>query len=195
MATGFGIASLLTTVAGTAISTVAQINQAEAQSRQAEANADAALQNAKLAEEEAQQKRREGYENKLKKRQEVTGIISSQRAAQGASGALVDSGSFMDTMLDTVDKGEADALKLEQQGFDAAYQKDLEAYNYKNQAAQYRQQASDLQSSKTGALATGGLSILGSAAQFGSNWFVGSSAAKPKTLMEQYNKGTFKSFH
>lgn len=144
--------------------------QANAQAQQAQANADIANQNAKLAEEEARQSRREGYENKLKKRQEVAGIIGAQRAAQGASGALVDSGSFMDLSLDTVDKGEADALKMEQQGFDAAYQKDLEAYNYRNQANQYRAQAADYKRSAGNKWGTG-LTILGSVAQAGSNWY------------------------
>lgn len=144
--------------------------QARAQSQQAQDNADIANQNAKLAEEEARQARREGYENKLKKRQEVAGIIGEQRAAQGASGALVDSGSFMDLSLDTVDKGEADAIKMEQQGFDTAYQKELEAYNYRNQANQYQAQAIDYKRSANNKWSTG-LTILGQAAKVGSNWY------------------------
>lgn len=144
--------------------------QARAQSEQAQANADIANQNAKLAEDEARLARREGYENKIKKRQEIAGIIGAQRAVQGASGALVDSGSFMDTTLDTVDKGEADAIKMEQQGYDTAYQKELEAYNYRNQANQYSAQAVDYKRSAGSKWGTG-LSILGSVAQAGSNWY------------------------
>lgn len=154
--------------------------QARAQSQQAQDNADIANQNAKLAEEEARQARREGYENKLKKRQEVAGIIGSQRAAQGASGALVDSGSFMGLELDTVDKGEADAIKMEQQGYDAAYQKELEAYNYRNQAGQLQQQAADYRASANDKWGTG-LTILGSVAQAGSNWYGKYSATKSLT--------------
>lgn len=180
--------------------------QARAQSQQAQANADIANKNAKLAEEEARQSRREGYENKLKKRQEVAGIIGAQRAAQGASGALVDAGSFMDTTLDTIDKGESDALKMEQQGYDAAYQKELEAYNYRNQAGQLQQQAADYRASANDKWGTG-LTILGSVAQAGSNWYGKDSIAnsftnkatsvvpKNKTLIGQYNQGLFNSRH
>ena len=64
-----------------AVGSVYQNQAAKAQAQQAQANADVANQNAKLAEEEARQSRREGFENKLKKRQEVAGIIGSQRAA------------------------------------------------------------------------------------------------------------------
>lgn len=180
--------------------------QARAQSQQAQANADIANQNAKLAEDEARLARREGYENKLKKRQEVAGIIGAQRAAQGASGALVDAGSFMDTTLDTIDKGESDALKMEQQGYDAAYQKELEAYNYRNQAGQLQQQAADYRASANDKWGTG-LTILGSVAQAGSNWYEKDSIAnsytnkatsvvpKNKTLIGQYNQGLFNSRH
>lgn len=180
--------------------------QARAQSQQAQANADIANQNAKLAEDEARLSRREGYENKLKKRQEVAGIIGAQRAAQGASGALVDAGSFMDTTLDTIDKGESDALKMEQQGYDAAYQKELEAYNYRNQAGQLQQQAADYRASANDKWGTG-LTILGSVAQAGSNWYGKDSIAnsftnkatsvvpKNKTLIGQYNQGLFNSRH
>lgn len=164
-------ASLAASALGAVTSTVAGLRQADEQSKQAQANADVANQNAKLAEEEARQSRREGFENKLKKRQEVAGIIGSQRAAQGASGALVDSGSFMDLELDTVDKGEADALAFEKAGYDNAYTKDLEAYNYKNQALNFENQARQAKSSKKGILLSGGMTLLGSAAQAGSNWY------------------------
>ncbi len=129
-ATWLLLGSIAAGTAGSVVSTVAGLNQADAQSKAAEQNAQVARQNAALAEEEARQARREGHENKLKKRQEVAGLIGTQRAQQGASGALADSGSFMDTILDTVDKGEADAMALERQGMDIAYSKDMEAWNY-----------------------------------------------------------------
>lgn len=203
---GLMATSLVVGAVGSVYQNQAAKAQANAQAQQAQANADIANQNAKLAEEEARQSRREGYENKLKKRQEVAGIIGSQRAAQGASGALVDAGSFMDTTLDTIDKGESDALKMEQQGYDAAYQKELEAYNYRNQAGQLQQQAADYRASANDKWGTG-LTILGSVAQAGSNWYGKDSIAnsftnkatsvvpKNKTLIGQYNQGLFNSRH
>lgn len=181
-----GAIGLAASAFGTVSSTIAANRQAEAQARQAEANADTANRNAKLAEEDARQARREGYENKLKKRQEVAGLIGTQRAQQGASGALADSGSFMDTILDSVDKGEADAMKMEQQGFDSAYQKDLEAYNYKNQANQLQAQARDYRNSKASGL-TAGLTLLGSAASAGSNWYGKSGTVKKLTDKPAWN--------
>ena len=86
----------------------------------------------------------------------------------------------MDLELDTIDKGEADALKMEQQGYDAAYQKELEAYNYRNQAGQLQQQAADYRASANDKWGTG-LTILGSVAQAGSNWYGKYSATKSLT--------------
>ncbi len=177
---GLMATSLVVGAVGSIYQNQAAKAQANAQAQQAQANADIANQNAKLAEDEARLARREGYENKLKKRQEVAGIIGSQRAAQGASGALVDAGSFMDTTLDTIDKGESDALKMEQQGYDAAYQKELEAYNYRNQASQLQATAQDYRNSANDKWGTG-LTILGSVAQAGSNWYGKYSATKSLT--------------
>lgn len=171
METALLIGGLAASTFGTVTSTIAQLNQADRASKEAMQNATIANQNAQLAEEDARQARKEGYENKLKKRQEVAGLIGSQRASQGASGALVDSGSFMDTTLDSVDKGEADALKMEQDGYDRAYAKELEAYNYRQQANNLQWQAKQSKKAKTGILVSGGLSLLGSAVSAGSNWY------------------------
>lgn len=170
-ATWLLLGSIAAGTAGSVVSTVAGLNQADAQSKAAEQNAQVARQNAALAEEEARQARREGHENKLKKRQEVAGLIGTQRAQQGASGALADSGSFMDTILDTVDKGESDAMALERQGMDIAYSKDMEAWNYGNQARSYQWHADQAKSSKSGILLSGGMSLLGNAVTAGSNWY------------------------
>lgn len=139
-------------------------------------NADTALKNAELATLAGRAAAREGHENKLKKRQEVAGIVGSQRAAQGASGAIIDTGSFLDVNLDTVEKGEIDALALEQEGFDIQYQRDMEAYNFTKQAeismlnsAQYATSSSS--GSYTNPLLSGAASLIGSAANIGSNYY------------------------
>ena len=113
--------SSIVALVGTGLSTVGAYQQAKAQKSQAEYNAAIATKNQELAEEQAAAQRREGYENMVKKRQEVAGVIASQRAAMGASGAQVDRGSFLDLELDTAEKGEIDALALYQRGLDAAY--------------------------------------------------------------------------
>ena len=57
-----------------------------------------------------------------------------QRAGAGASGAQVDAGGNLDRVLDTAEKGEMDALSLQQQGADAAYNQQLRAWGLRNQA-------------------------------------------------------------
>ena len=112
---------------------------------------------------QAAAQRREGYENMVKKRQEVAGVIASQRAAMGASGAQVDRGSFLDLELDTAEKGEIDALALYQRGLDAAYNTEVQGWNYGQQAKAYESQADNINPGWAAAgTAIGGLSAIGS---------------------------------
>ena len=113
----------------------AQAASMDAQSKMARYQAQVAEQNAELAADQGRQAKKEGFENKLKKRQEVAMTIASQRAQQGASGATVDVGSMLDVNMDTAATGESDALALEQQGLNKDYQARMEAWNYQNQAA------------------------------------------------------------
>ena len=155
--------SSLVALVGTGLSTVGAYQQAKAQKSQAEYNAAIATKNQELAEEQAAAQRREGYENMVKKRQEVAGVIASQRAAMGASGAQVDRGSFLDLELDTAEKGEIDALALYQRGLDAAYNTEVQGWNYGQQAKAYESQADNINPGWAAAgTAIGGLSAIGS---------------------------------
>lgn len=99
----------------------------------------------------------------VKKRQEVAGVIASQRAAMGASGAQVDRGSFLDLELDTAEKGEIDALALYQRGLDAAYNTEVQGWNYGQQAKAYEFQADNINPGWAAAgTAIGGLAAIGS---------------------------------
>lgn len=113
----------------------AQAASMDAQSKMARYQAQVAEQNAELAADQGRQAKKEGFENKIKKRQEVAMTIATQRAQQGASGATVDVGSALDVNMDTAATGESDALALEQQGLNKDYQARMEAWNYQNQAA------------------------------------------------------------
>ena len=171
MATGALIASL----AATAVSTISSYQnaktQADNQKAQAKFQANIARQNQELAEDQASAQRREGYEAMVRKRQEVAGIISRQRAVAGASGAQVDQGSFLDLNMETAEKGELDALALYQQGLDNAYNSEIQAWNYGTQAQGYTMQAkqADTISPSLAAATTaiGGLAQTG--AGFGAN--------------------------
>lgn len=148
---------------GLGISTVGSYQQAKAQKAQANYQAAVAQKNQELAEDQARAQRREGYENMIKKRQEVAGVIAAQRAAQGASGAQVEQGSFLDLTMDTAEKGEIDALALYQKGLDNSYNSQVQAWNYGQQASAYKSAANNISPGWSAAsTAIGGLATIGS---------------------------------
>ncbi len=143
------------------------IAQAKQQSAQAKYQSAVAKQNQQLAEEQASAERREGYENMIDHRRKVAGLISKQRAAAGASGAVVDFGSNLDVQEDTAAEGEMDALKIYQQGLNKAYGSDIQANNYGSQAKAYDAQAS---SAGTAGIWNAAATAVGGIADMGSTW-------------------------
>ncbi len=140
IAAALPIISAVAGIGGTALSVLGSYQQAESQKAQAEYQSDMAEYNAKvaegnaqIAEEESKKIQRDAYEDSLEKRQEAAQIIGAQRAVQGASGSTVDVGSNLDLNLDTAEKGEIDALAIQEQGDWNAYNKDLDAWSYRNQ--------------------------------------------------------------
>ena len=165
---GYATAISLTAAAlGTTMGVVSSIQQGRTQSAQARYQADVARQNQELAEEQASAQARQGYENMITQRQETAKLIGRQRAAAGASGAAVDVGSSLDLQADTAAQGEMDAINLYNQGLDAAYNTQLQAWNYGRQASAYDAQAdSALTSGYLNAAGT----ALGGIADMGSTW-------------------------
>ncbi|MBQ9405251.1 MAG: hypothetical protein IJU37_00760 [Desulfovibrio sp.] len=175
--------SIAASLAGTAMSAIAQNQAAQRQAEQQEAanryQQKISERNRDLAEEQARAARKEGYENAVRKRQEVAGIIGAQRARQGASGVGVDVGSALDLNLDTAERGEIDALALQQQGLDKARNLEIQAWHSNANAQAYGWAADNVSSGNNG-LATAG-TILGGIGQagsmFGSNLWGGSPAS------------------
>ena len=126
MAVASSTAALLgaaVTLASTAVGTWSAVSRQEEQRKQAEFSADMARrnaqiaeENARMAEEEARQTRADSYDKAVCKRQETSLLVGKQRAQAGASGAQIDSGSHLDSQLDLREKGELDALSIEEQG-------------------------------------------------------------------------------
>lgn len=180
-ATVAGYAAIAASLAGAAMSAVGSYQQGQAQQRQANMqsklasrNAQIANQNAEMAEAEGREAKQIGYENKIKKRQEAAGIIGSQRAAQAASGVQVDTGSALDLNLDTAEKGELDALALQEQGLQQDYLKRTEAWNLREQGTGQQIQAkmhSQMGNSYSPWLSAGG-SLLSGVSQAGSNYYM-----------------------
>lgn len=185
MAFSAGVATLFSAGLGA----YSSIQQGKAQARQAEVQANIARQNQELAEDQAGAQRREGYENMVRKRQEVAGIVARQRAAGGASGAQVDTGGLLDLNMDTREQGEADALNLLQQGYDQAWNSDMQAWNYGNQAAAHDRQAASAKGAgwwNAGSTLLSGLASAGS--MFGKAGETVNAAKNANTKLPWYGK-------
>lgn len=159
--------SLASTAASTGIGIIGAIQQGKAQQEQAEYQANVEKRNQDLAEQQASAQRKEGYDNMIAKRQETAKLIGRQRAIAGASGAAVDVGSNLDLQADTAALGELDAINIYNRGLDSAYQSELQAWNYGQNAAGYNAQAKSAQSS---GWANAASTALGGIAQMGSTW-------------------------
>lgn len=173
-------------LAMTAAGTYANIQQANAQREaaksQAEYQAAVAQKNQELAEEQARQQRIAGYEEATRTRRETAILIGRQRAAQGASGSVVDAGGNLDLNLDTVERGEFDALAAYQKGLNASYNSQIQAWNYGQQSAGYQMQADNADKGSgwatVGAIAGGVAAGANSAFNIGSKsdwWGLGNS--------------------
>lgn len=167
LSTGIGVASAIA-------QSQAQQRQLDAQSEQASYQAQIERRNRQLAEEEASARRREGYENMAAKRQETAKLIGRQRAALGASGAVVDEGSALDLVADSAEQGEIDAINIFNRGIDSSYQSQIQAWNHGNQASA-QDAASDMYASASGAAPGMGLLnaagvAAGGIASMGSTW-------------------------
>lgn len=124
-----GIAAVSAVVAGYSAyaQTKAANAAAEFESRVARRNADIANMQAKDSLE-----RGRVAEKQLRDKQKL--LIGQQRAAYGASGVLVDSGSSMDVMQDTIKTQEQDALTVRR---NAA----MDAWGYRTQGLNYQAQS------------------------------------------------------
>lgn len=123
---GLSAASTITKFAG-------ERQQATAAERQGAYEQAVYNTDAQLAEQQAADAIARGKEAETRQRQATRGLIGSQRAALAAQGIEVDSGSALDVQADTAAMGELDALTIRN---NAA----REAYGYKVQALNYRQQ-------------------------------------------------------
>lgn len=174
---------LAATAASTGIGVMGSIQQGKAQSAQAKYQAEVSRQNQELAEQQASAERRQGYENMITQRQETARLIGRQRAAAGASGAVVDVGSNLDLQADTAAQGEMDAINAYHQGLDRAYNAEVQAANYGNQAAAYDATAS---SAKQAGYMNAAATAIGGIAEMGSIW--GSYKSKQSGKTPAVNK-------
>lgn len=153
-----------TSVAGLGLSAVGAVQQTEAANAAADAQSKIAANNAQIAENEARYAEGVADKNAQVKRRQTAQLIGTQRAAMGASGAVVDEGSFMDITLDTAQQGELDAMALLDEGDRAAWRARSNADNFSAQSSIYANSKASPLASVTGSLLQG-------AGQIGSNWY------------------------
>jgi len=151
-------------LAGLGLSAAGSMQQANAANATADAQSKIAANNATIAESEAHYAEEAADKNAQAQRRRTAQVIGSQRAAMGASGAVVDEGSFMDLTLDTAERGEMDALALLEEG-------DRAAWRARGQSANFSAQSDSYRNSKTSPLASVTGSVLSGAGQIGSNWY------------------------
>lgn len=180
MAVASSTAALLgaaVTLASTAVGTWSAISRQEEQRKQAEFAADMARRNSQIAEEnarmtedEARQTRADSHDQAVRKRQETALLLGRQRTQAGASGAQIDSGSHLDSLLDLREKGELDALSLEEQGERAAYNQEVQAWNQRNAAQGSRARERQLRGKAATDHLGLGRTLLNSAGRLGNNF-------------------------
>lgn len=95
----------ITTIASTAFQAISQRRQGRFQKGVADYNA-------RVAENEAQETRRAGTEAENLQRQKTAQLLSKQRAQLGAAGIELGTGSALQLQEETVELGEADALRI-----------------------------------------------------------------------------------
>lgn len=111
-----------------------QTQEAANKNNMLEANAQASLQHAEHTRVEASNARMQADIKAAEERKKTAASLGAQRARMGASGVVVDSGSFLDVQASIAEQGERNAMALLQEG-------DLQAWRLENQAKQHEAQA------------------------------------------------------
>jgi hydrogenase maturation factor len=155
------IASIASSVVGTGVSIMGQMQQADAARQAANYQAAVARNNQILANQRAAQIEAEGKAAEQKKRLETQRLIGRQRAVLAGNGVLVDVGSALDITSDTAAFGELDALNTRYNYTNQAYNARRQADNFGSDAAMadFRASNSDATLAVTGTLLSGAGSV------------------------------------
>ena len=128
------IAGAVATLASTAVGAVSAIQSGKAKAAQYQYQAKVAQDNAKIARQNAAQERQSGLEDARIQRMKTLQTIGSQQVAMAANGIDVTSGTALDTIEDSAQMGELDALMIE-------YNAERKAQNYEQTANNYLNQS------------------------------------------------------
>lgn len=127
----------VTSILGTAVSTLGAYQQSKAAQAQAEYNAAVARNNQIIAQQDADAIRERGKQQEADHRERIRQTIGAARAVQGATGFLAD-GQYDDTNAqligDLAEAGELDILRLRDSIELDARQKEIQAVNFQAEA-------------------------------------------------------------
>ncbi|MCW5155508.1 hypothetical protein [Burkholderia cenocepacia] len=152
------------TIGSAAISTVGAISGGMAKSAQANQQAAALDRNAALSDQQATQVYAQNVNRETAQRAQAAQQLGEQRAAVAESGFNPNSGSALDTQVQSVRNAELDALQTRYQGI-------LQGQSLEDQAQQDRYAARTARANARNSLVAGGISaaasLLGGVAQYG----------------------------
>lgn len=159
--------AVTTAAVGTGINAYAAHQQGQAQAAMYRYQAQVAENNKTIAEQYAQQEVLKGQRLEEQKRQETAQREGGIRAAAGAGGLLLDSGSPLRLQEDTARLGELDAQTIRDNAARAAYGYRVQGMNYAAQAGLDEAAASN--AARSGALGMWS-SIIGGASDVSGKW-------------------------
>ena len=151
--------------ASAVMSAVSSYSQTKSDNKSLEYNAAVSMQNANQAREESKYAMAQASREANEERRKAAAAMSQQRAKMGASGAVVDSGSFLDSQTDIKTQGERNAL-------DRLHEGDMDTWRGERKVDEYRRQADISLAQKknpntvlTGSLISGAISTASTAYQ------------------------------
>lgn len=141
-------------IGSTVMGGVGQVQAANAQAASSEYSAKVAEMNATIADRAAKDALERGADEERKQRTQTSQLMGQQRANMAANGVDLSFGSPLDLMVDTAKMGELDALTIRRNT--AREERDI-----RQQASNYRTEASMSRSAASGALSGGYLGAVG----------------------------------
>lgn len=117
-------------IGGTIMGAMGQIQHGQAAKSAAEYNAAVARNNQVIAERQAQDALKRGEIAESEQRRKNQAILGSQKAAMGANGLEIGSGSNLDILGDTAQFGELDALTIKSNAQREAYGYRVQGMNF-----------------------------------------------------------------
>ena len=148
-------------VAGTVVSAVGAMANADAQAKQAEYQGQVARNNQITANNNAQMAAQAGEIKAFNKEQQTRATVGAIKAAEAGSGIDVNTGTAVDVQAGAAETGMTDALTIRSDAMKTAYGYETQAVGFANQAQLDEMQAEN--APITGAFNAGGTLLSGGA--------------------------------